>query len=255
MIAIMEETRCQFIAANFSNFPSVFLLLMLALRERISATISSKILPIQLFKHLQGKSVCLSQRDPILKPSRFSPRLSSWALMKQLDVISPLKLFSASLFSHRWGQTAGGKKCRERHGHLTETERDRKPKTKTLKSFEWFIHFQRNTAEESEERENHRCRFCFWCCYTYFPHAPTHAFDWQICQHCHFSLTVSPLRSLAQISFDYPPLAFRCSEPQPESRSGTHSIFSTLFTNGIILMLCFWRSVFSGWAHLSGIVF
>lgn len=34
-----------------------------------------------------------------------------------------------------------------------------------------------------------------------------HSFDWQICQHCHFSLTVSPLCSLAEISFDYLPLS------------------------------------------------
>lgn len=81
--------------------------------------------------------------------------------------------------------------------------------------------------KEKKNRRAPQMSELFWCCYTFFPSA----FDWQICQHCHFSLTVSLLCSLTEISFDYLPLTFRCTEPLPESQSEktAHSILHFVY--------------------------
>lgn len=64
-------------------------------------------------------------------------------------------------------------------------------------------------ALEKKDRwdDCHRFQSCFDAGILFFI-----VFDWQICQHCHFSLTVSLLCSLTEISFDYLPLSFRFTE-------------------------------------------
>lgn len=81
--------------------------------------------------------------------------------------------------------------------------------------------------EKKKTEECPRCQSCFDAAILFFPSA----FDWQICQHCHFSLTVSLLCSLTEISFDYLPLTFRCTEPLLESQSEktAHSILHSVY--------------------------